>query len=218
MSCPLQEILVTDQSIPATQHEELFNVFPKSHFENLLKDRFSFYRTTFWYSRDQTPTNVFERIIDQLSVHANPSDSVIGIEWWFSVVGTNGTPFWLLPPHFDRSDLEEKDPEKFTYPEKASVLFLNSVPYGELVVTDQVMTRKGMRPRQPKEMRFIEPVSMRYAVFPGHLYHGVMGRMWRSKQPTDFRLSMAVNYWTEKPAADYLNDSKAALEEFEIPD
>ena len=104
---------------------------------------------------------------------------MIGVEWWFSVTLTNSTPQWLLPCHFDRSDLDEQDLQKIRHPETASVLFLTSVPYGELVVTDQVLTDKGAHPQQPKDMRFVSPKANRYATFPGHLYHGVIGRMWR---------------------------------------
>ena len=94
--------------------------------------------------------------------------------------------------------------QKIKHPDTASVLFLNSVPYGELVVTDQVLTEKGASPQEPKDMRFVSPKANRYAVFPGHLYHGVIGRMWRPMKDTKLRITMAVNWWTEKPTAAYL--------------
>ena len=214
---PLEhEVTIHDQSIGEALYQEFFETFPAEHFEMLYDEGFPFYRTTFWYGKGAEATNVFERMIDQLTVHAAPSDEVTGVEWWFSVVSTKGSPQWLLAPHFDRSELEEKDPDKITHPEKASVLFLNSVPYGELVVTDQLLTRKGKRPRQPKEMRFIAPEPRRYAVFEGNLYHGVVGRMWRPEQPETLRLSMAVNYWTKRPEAAYLLESKACLGELEL--
>ena len=85
------------------------------------------------------------------------------------------------------------------------------MPYGELVVTDQVQTAKGARPKQPKDMLLIRPRKNLYAVFPGHLYHGVIGRMWRPLKPTTMRMTMAVNWWTEQPKAEYLHDSRECM-------
>jgi hypothetical protein len=141
-----------------------------------------------------------------------PDHDILGAEWWFSVGRTNVTPQWLLPCHFDCSDLEEKDLSRLKFPWRSSVLFLNPVPYGELVVTDQVLTEKGVRPTQPAAMRFIRPARNRYAVFPGRLRHGVIGRMWRPQKPDKMRVTMAVNWWTEQPKANYLRPSAECLE------
>jgi hypothetical protein len=195
---------------------ELTRVFPKQHFAALLKEGFAFFRTTFWYPLEQQPTNVFESVIADLRARAEPSMQVTGVEWWFSVALTNKTPQWLLPCHFDRNDLMEKNSDKLEYPEKASVLFLNSVPYGELVVTDQVMTKKGISPKQPNDMRFIQPRENLYAVFPGQLYHGVIGRMWRPLRKTNLRITMAVNWWRTKPKAAYLRESRDSASAFRL--
>ena len=59
-------------------------------------------------------------------------------------------------------------------------LNLPRAPHGELVITDQVLGADGRpSPREPREMRFVPPGDNRYAVFLGHLYHGVIGRVWR---------------------------------------
>ena len=71
---------------------------------------------------------------------------------------------------------------------------------------------RGTRPEEPKDMRFIRPKVNRYAVFPGHLYHGVLGRMWRPLQKDRLRVTMAVNWWTERPKASYLRDSRECLQ------
>jgi hypothetical protein len=60
-------------------------------------------------------------------------------------------------------------------------------------------------------MRFVHPKANRYAVFPGHLYHGVIGRMWRPLKEPKLRITMAVNWWTEKPKAAYLHDSRDCM-------
>src|SRR4029453_16024345 len=175
----LAGVKLFDPAVPRVQFHALRRAFPESHFRRLLQEGFRFHQTTFWYPLDRGPENVFESIVNSLRPLAQPSPSVIGVEWWFSVTLTNSTPQWLLPCHFDRNDLDEKDLQKIRHPETASVLFLTSVPYGELVITDQVLTDKGAQPQQPKDMRFVSPKANRYATFSGHQYHGVIGRMWR---------------------------------------
>ena len=207
----LASVRLFDPGVSRGQFNALRRAFPESHFRRLLQEGFHFYRSTFWYPLDREPENVFESIAHSLRPLANPSSSVIGVEWWFSVLLTNSTPQWLLSCHFDRNDLAEKDLQRISHPDTASVLFLNSVPYGELVVTDQVLTEKGAHPQEPKDMRFVRPKANRYAVFPGHLYHGVLGRMWRPMKDTKLRITMAVNWWTEKPKAAYLNDSRECM-------
>jgi hypothetical protein len=182
--------------------------FPADHFARLKSEDFSFYRTTFWFPLDRQPENIIERVTRSLLLLADPSPEVIGVEWWFSVGMTNATPLWILPCHFDRNDLTERSVAKLKFPQRSSVLFLNAVPYGELVVTDQVLTEKGLHPPQPRQMRFVLPAENRYATFPGHLYHGVIGRLWRAEQPNELRMTLAVNYWVEKPKAAYLRDSR----------
>lgn len=207
----LAKVRQFDPAVPRNQFAALRRAFPESHFRRLLQEGFRFYQTTFWYPLDRGPENVFESIASSLRPLANPSSNVIGVEWWFSVTLTNATPQWLLPYHFDRNDLDEKDLQRIKHPDTASVLFLNSVPYGELVITDQVLTEQGAHPQQPKDMHFVHPKANRYAVFPGHLYHGVIGRMWRPLKETKLRITMAVNWWTEKPKADYLHDSRECM-------
>jgi len=212
-----EQVKVFDRGAPPGCFEELGSVFPQRHFETLYKDGFPFYRTTFWHSLDDKPGNVFESTIAELCSLAKPSARVRGVEWWFSVLLTNKSPQWILPCHFDRADLSEKNVDRIKFPEKGSVLFFNEVPYGELVVTDQVWTRKGIEPRQPKQMLFIQPRENRYAVFSGHLYHGVIGRMWRPPERTVLRITMAVNWWHERPTAAYLRDSRDCLTAFRLP-
>ena len=194
--------------------DELARVFPPEHFARLAHERFPFYRTTFWHPLERPASNVFEAIAESVAPLAAPSQRVTGVEWWFSVLDTNASPQWLLPCHFDRADLAEQDFAKIRHPERASVLFLNAVPYGELVVTDQVNTEAGARPRQPHDMVFIRPRRNLYAVFPGHLYHGVIGRLWRPERETVLRITMAINWWAEPPKADYLRDSRECFEAF----
>lgn len=217
MESLLGQVQTFDEVISPERFSALATVFPVKHFKELLRNRFQFYRTVLWHQRGAEPSNVFESVISQLEPLVAPSSSVVGVEWWFSVLRTNTSPQWLLPCHFDRNDLAEKDAEKLKYPEKASVLFLNSVHHGELVVTDQIWTKEGIQPKQPKDMVFIKPRENRYAVFPGQLYHGVMGRMWRPARKPALRLAMAVNWWCEKPTAAYLRDSRDCGAAFRLP-
>lgn len=218
MDSLLGQVKTFERVIAPELFAAMATVFPLQHFKALLKEGFTFYRTAFWHPRERAPANVFESVITQLEPLAKPSADVCGAEWWFSVLRTNSTPHWLLPCHFDRNDLSETDPEKLEFPERASVLFLNDVPYGELVVTDQIWAKDGRpQPKQPKDMLFIKPRPNRYAVFPGQLYHGVLGRMWRPLERERLRIAMAVNWWREKPKAAYLRDSRDCGAAFRLP-
>ncbi|AMO23606.1 hypothetical protein UC35_12795 [Ramlibacter tataouinensis] len=208
----LAGVKLFEPAIPRREFDALRYAIPESHIRGLLQEGFRFYQTTFWYPLDRPPENVFEDIVQKLRPLAQPSKDVIGVEWWFSVTQTESTPQWLLPCHFDRSDLDEQDVRKIRHPETASVLFLSSVPYGELVITDQVLGDKGPLPPQPRDMRFVSPKANRYATFPGQLYHGVIGRMWRpAKGEPRLRIAMAVNWWTQRPEAAYLQDSRGCM-------
>jgi hypothetical protein len=210
MNSPLADVRLVSPALPAPRFSQLLRAFPLRQFARLSSAGFHFYRTTFWYPLSRAPVHVFEQVVGALKPAAAPGSEVVGVEWWFSVTHTNATPQWLLPCHFDRADLEEKDLLRIRHPRLASVLFLNAVPYGELVITDQVLTDHGARPKQPQDMRFIRPRRNLYAVFPGHLYHGVIGRMWRTPRAPRLRVTMAVNWWTEPPGASYLRDSRDA--------
>ena len=65
-------------------------------------------------------------------------------------------------------------------------------------------------------MQFTKPEENRYVIFPGNAYHGVVGRMWRDKQPDALRMSMAVNWWTNKPTAEYLMPSTECMSAFDL--
>lgn len=213
----LQDFQVWAECLPEPLHAQLLHSLSLERFERWQRAGLPFYRTTFWYPSGRAPSHVVEQVIEVLRQAARPSPRVIGVEWWFSVMGTNATPQWLLPCHFDRADLDERDPARIRHPELASVFFFNAVPYGELVITDQVLGEGGQpSPREPRQMRFVPPGENRYAVFPGHLYHGVIGRMWRPAEDECLRVSLAVNWWTERPTAPYLRDSSDAAQVFEL--
>jgi hypothetical protein len=211
----LQDMTITADCLPDTRFNELINLFTLQHFSTLQADNFPFYRTTFWYPYGRRPETTFENVIEDLRPVVRSSAKVVGVEWWFSVVSINATPRWLLPCHFDRNDLDERDVQRIVFPEWASVLFLNAVPYGELVVTDQVINNIGNpTPREPGVMRFVHPSPNQYALFPGQLYHGVIGRMWLPMQPDLVRVTMSINWWTEKPKGGYMRDSREAMAAF----
>jgi hypothetical protein len=214
----LQDLQVWGECLPETLHASLLERFSPERIARWQREGLPFYRTTFWYPLARSPSHVVEQVVAMLREAARPSAQVIGVEWWFSVLGTNKAPLWLLPCHFDRADLDEKDPARIRHPEVASVFFFHPVPYGELVVTDQVLGADGQpSPREPRQMRFVPPGENRYAVFPGHLYHGVIGRLWRPERDECLRVTLAINWWTERPTAPYLRDSGDAPRVFESP-
>ncbi len=213
----LQDLQVWGDCLPEPLCTQLLQTLRLERFERWRRDGLPFYRTTFWVPSNRKPSHVVERVIEVLREAARPSPQVIGVEWWFSVLNTNATPQWLLPCHFDRANLDETDPARIRHPEVASVFFFNAVPYGELVITDQVLGDDGKpSPREPRTMRFVAPDENRYAVFPGHLHHGVIGRMWRPEVADCLRVSLAVNWWTERPSAPYLRESGEAAQIFDL--
>ncbi|MBL8330533.1 MAG: hypothetical protein JNJ71_16975 [Rubrivivax sp.] len=207
----LDRLQVWGDCLPEPLLQEFQRALPLKHFARRLREGFPFYRSTFWVPQGRPAAHVVERVIEVLREAVQPSSAVVGVEWWFSVMRSNATPQWLLPCHFDRADLDETDPARIRHPEWGSVLFLNAVPYGELAITDQVLGDKGQpTPHEPQDMRFVPPAENRYAVFPGQLYHGVIGRMWRPWEDDTLRVTMAVNWWTQAPTASYLRDSSDA--------
>ena len=214
----LDQVRVWADCLPKAVLDRLRAQFSRQDFARWYQADFPFYRTTFWYPLEQPPRHAVEEAITVLREAAAPSPKVVGVEWWFSVVPINRSPQWLLPCHFDRADLDERDPALIRHPELASVFFLDAVPYGELAVTEQRLGADGQPyPAQPQSMRFVLPDRNRYAVFPGHLYHGVIGRMWRDHQPDRLRVSLAVNWWGQPPSASYLKDSGDAMAAFSWP-
>jgi hypothetical protein len=200
----LQDLQVWGECLPEPLHTQLRLGFSLERFQRWRRAGLPFYRTTFWYPSDRAPSHMVEQAIDVLREAARPSPQVVGVEW-------------LLPCHFDRADLDETDPARIRHPESASVYFFNAVPYGELVITDQVLGEDGRpSPSEPRKMRFVSPGENRYAVFPGHLYHGVIGRMWRPEAEECLRVTLAVNWWTERPLAPYLRDSSDAVQVFDL--
>jgi hypothetical protein len=213
----LHDLQVWGECLPEPLHGQLLHDFSPERFARWRRAGLPFYRTTFWYPSQRAPSHVVEQAIEVLREAARPTSAVVGVEWWFSVLGTNATPQWLLPCHFDRADLDEQDPARIRHPETASVFFFDAVPYGELVITDQVLGADGRpTPREPRHMRFVPPARNCYAVFPGHLYHGVIGRLWRPEEDERLRVTLAVNWWTERPAAPYLRASADAPQVFEL--
>tara|TARA_R110002073_G_scaffold312478_1_gene483933 strand:+ start:513 stop:1163 length:651 start_codon:yes stop_codon:yes gene_type:complete len=173
--------------------------------EKRYEEGFDFYGSTFWTDISSPTLSSVETILVELVQYANISVSRCdGIEWWLSVQDVNKTPQWLLRPHFDRDDISKSMSENSRSPEMSSVLFLNDLPYGELVVMDQKFLKGSIVPDEPTSMTFIRPERNLYAVFPGYLYHGVIGRMWRPYCQCSLRITIAINYWRNKPRAKYM--------------
>ncbi|MEQ1560946.1 MAG: hypothetical protein ABL933_18675 [Methyloglobulus sp.] len=216
MTLLLESVNIFDSAVESKLVKELRKSFPDEQYLHLLEKGLKFYQTNFWYPLDRKPENIFESVIQDLKTLANPSPAVIGVEWWFSVTFTNTTPQWLLGCHFDRNNLNEREFEKISHPKTASVLFLNKVSYGDLVVTDQVLTKNGISRSEPTDMKFVSPKTNRFVTFPGNLYHGVIGRMWRPRKETQLRIAMAVNWWEHKPMNSYMQDSRESASVFKL--
>lgn len=184
---------------------ELEQLIDLQHIQRRFEQGVDFFRETYWTELSSSEGSPIEKILIELASHVKTSSGPIaGLEWWFSVQDANKTPYWLLRPHFDRDDISNDMSDNSQNPVRSSVLFMTDQSYGELVITDQEFVCGEVSPSEPAEMVFVRPQRNLYTVFPGSLLHGVIGRMWRPKQPCPLRVTIAINYWETKPKAGYL--------------
>ena len=138
------------------------------------------YFTTFWLAKEAVPRNVIEEAVAALSRQVKVRCA--GYEWWIGRAYADRMPIEF---HFDH-DLKGRG---LRHPLVSSVFFFNSVRGGQLAVTDQ--TR---RKPEADRLETVKPRRNRYAMFPGHLFHGVL------KGPRGrLRVTLVVNYWDRRP-------------------
>jgi len=159
------------------------------------------YFTTFWLSRGAPPANALEEAVRALEPLGR-APGAAGLEWWIGRSYTTQVPIGF---HFDQ-DVKSAS-RKLRHPLVSSVLFFNRVRGGQLAITDQVPGPRGEpRPAQPGELQAIAPRANRYAIFPGHLLHGVLDARGQTPgarklpgPPGRLRITLVVNYWEARP-------------------
>ena len=204
---------VQKQALTHSDFEELYQKLNLSAVERIFRSGKNLYFHTYWIEFDQGPANRLEELILKLCRYVDCSNCT-GIEWWLSVSDPNATPYWLLKPHFDREDISDNANGPMIHPKTGSVLFLRSVPYGELVIFDQEMKHGAFSPVLPQSLEFILPKENHYCIFRGNLLHGVMGRLWRKQEKCPIRIALSINYWKNKPTASYVATSLDFEEKF----
>jgi hypothetical protein len=160
----------------------------------------STYQTTFWFDFG-TPTAVVEEAV--LAVRWRlPSRRVTGVEWWLSRMWTNDV---RVDFHRDRDEQRALRTGALRFPLYSSVLFLNRVRGGALVVTAQPPdpANPACVPL-PLDGDLAAPRANRLVWFDGRLTHGVLDTANKiprggGRSPGDLRLAVVMNWWDARP-------------------
>jgi hypothetical protein len=162
----------------------------------------STYQTTFWAPLGAAPSCVVEQALPALLAHAKPPRKVIGIEWWLSRMRTSNV---RVDFHQDCDERLYRAGGPVVHPVLSSVLFLNTCVGGLLAVTRQepVADNPALAPL-PLDADLVEPQPNRYVIFEGALTHGVLDARNQLPGPRllrqpKLRLTIAVNYWHQRP-------------------
>jgi hypothetical protein len=158
------------------------------------------YETTFWFDF-RRPSSLVEEAV--LSMAASlPGGSLLGVEWWLSRMRTDRV---RVDFHQDRDEKRALREGALCHPQFSSVLFLNRVNGGALVVTAQApQPANRCSVPLPLDADLIAPRPNRLVWFDGTLTHGVLdadnqvpGR--RCRIPGELRLSVVMNWWKIRP-------------------
>lgn len=129
-------------------------------------------KPTFWFGRNDSPSNAIERaIIHLLSVnneHINPIKKVIGAEWWIQRKSVNeGIGF-----HYDKDEGLASTQAQMRHPLRATVTYLSD--HGAATVVMNMTTADGNsdEPAIPTQLYVSFPKKNRHITFRfvSHLY------------------------------------------------
>jgi hypothetical protein len=160
------------------------------------------YQTTFWYDFGP-PTNVVEEVITALRPTIAGRRRIAGVEWWLSRMYTTDV---RVDFHQDRDEKLALRTGQLVHPRIGSVLFLNRVRGGALVVTRELPEEgnPSLAPSRLDTADLVTPRPNRLAVFDGTLTHGVLdaqNRIPEGKLPGRSRLrrTLVMNWWAHRP-------------------
>ena len=159
------------------------------------------YRTTFWFDLGD-PGAVTEEVIRALRPRIR-AKGVAGVEWWLSRMWTRDV---RVDFHRDRDEALAGRTGRERHPAISSVLFLNRVRGGALVVTGQRPDpRNPALAPVPLDGDLVAPRPNRFVWFGGSLTHGVLDA--RNQLPLqgargrgELRLALIMNWWSRRPA------------------
>lgn len=216
MSEPL--VQVTDRAVPAALLRRVREAV------EAIGSRASYWRT-FWYPLDREPACLPEQVGQRLAPLVPERERIVGVEWWLGRMDTANVP---LDFHHDRDLALFERTGRVSTPAWSSVLYLNAVTGGSLLVTDQRLMRRGQEyrlvPEEAGAFATVHPAPNRFARFRGHCLHGVLDlndevpRPANRKRPGgEWRLSLVVNWWTRKPLGVRRWSVRAGYPELALP-
>jgi hypothetical protein len=160
----------------------------------------STYQTTFWYEFGH-PTSIIDEVVSCVRPLI-PERRLAGVEWWLSRMRTNRV---AVDFHQDRDERLALRGGRARHPRISSVLFLNRVRGGALAVTPQRPNpRNPCSVPLPLDADLVSPRPNRLVWFDGRLTHGVLDGNnnvpnGRPRDAGDFRLTVVMNWWAERP-------------------
>lgn len=193
-------VTLVDDVLPARAYAALARDIRALGTERLVAG----YQTTFWYELGTPPSTRLEHAVATLGQHLPRALArrARGVEWWLSRMRTSNVK---VDFHRDRDNARFDQTGEEVHPLLGSVLYLGRCRGGLLAVTERDPNPDNPA-MAPDELDFdlVEPRPNRYALFAGHLTHGVLdatnqvpGR--RLPREPRLRLAIAVNYWAERP-------------------
>jgi hypothetical protein len=160
------------------------------------------YQTTFWHPFAEPPDDVVAEAALALKVLLPRQAGLRGVEWWLSRMRTSNVQ---VDFHQDRDERLMRATGKMVHPTYSSLLFLNRCRGGLLAVTD-ALPNEANRAMAPDRGDFdlVAPRPNRFAVFRGHLTHGVLdsaNQIPGVRRPREARLrwAIAINFWDHRP-------------------
>jgi len=158
------------------------------------------YQTTFWFELERAAA-VTEEVILALQPKL-PRVEVVGVEWWLSRMWTHDV---RVDFHRDRDEALARRTGRERHPRVSSILFLNRVRGGALVVTRQPpdLRNPALAPL-PLDGDLVAPRANRFVWFDGRRTHGVLDA--DNQLPTrrrgargELRLALVMNWWRRPP-------------------
>ncbi len=191
-------LTLRDAALPEPQFRRLLRAIRGLKDERLS----STYQTTFWFPLGTEPSNLVEEAVLSLRPLIPMPKGVTGVEWWLSRMRTDDV---RVDFHQDRDEKLALAGGPLKHPAVSSLLYLNAVKGGALVVTEQLPDEENpsLAP-QPLDGDLAAPKRNRLVHFAGNLTHGVLdagnGVPGARKSPRgSLRLAVVMNWWDRQP-------------------
>jgi hypothetical protein len=160
------------------------------------------YQTTFWFDFGR-PGCLPELAILALREQVPARAGLAGAEWWLSRMYATDVQ---VDFHQDRDERLALSGGPDVHPSFSSVLFLNRVRGGALVVTAEPPCEDNpARSPAGRAWDLVAPRPNRFVLFPGSLTHGVLDAhnqvpTRRLREPARLRQALIINWWRHRPA------------------